>query len=366
MRCKECLPLLEEYFDGELETAMSGSIAAHVAACAECASVCMELHVDQEMYSHYRRQIAGTSAPWESFRARIESARESISPSALLAPPARPFMATLGIIPSLFNSRYVFAPALLITVAVIVGLLMRFNQNAKHPLLASPPPKVESAGLAPKQTENISSIPVGSPGPAARGASTKQDGTQVLLAGDRSPNRTAVSSLESKLTSGMENKTRPQSLKRRNELGAFSGATALDAKADVRRPVRIVLTAYSKNDVSKHVEGAQVFLRAFRNQTAAGRVEALDLSYEKRLARNMLGRNILLRRDAENRRNLPDADLLGSLEPVLIDVANIEGRASPDEVRAIVGRMEKKGIVAKLQVRAARPAGPNFRIGSLD
>jgi len=366
MRCKECLPLLEEYFDGELETAISGSIAAHVAACAECANVCTALEVDQQMYLHYRREMAETSAPWESFRARIEAARESISPSTLSAPPARAFIAIVGI-RSLFNSRYVVAPALLIAVAIIAGLLMHLNQNqnANHPQLDSPPPNVESAGLAPKQADNISSIP-GSPGPVAHGASGKQNETQAVFGSDRSPNSRAASPIESKRTNGPENKTRRQSLELRSVVGAVFGPTARAAKADVRRPVRIVLSAYAKDDVSKHVEGAQVLLRAFRNETAAGRVEALDLSYEKHLARNMLDRNILLRRDAENRRNLPDADLLGSLEPVLIDVANVEGRASPDEVRAIVGRMERKGIVARLQVRAARPAGPNIRIGSLD
>lgn len=366
MRCKECLPLLEEYFDGELETAISGRIAAHVSTCAECASVYTELQRDQEIYSHYRREMAATSAPWEVVRAGIEEQRAIISSLTLSAPPARLLIATLGIIRSLFSSRYALVPAFVIAVAIIVGLLMHFNKNANHLQLAWQPPNVESAGLAPKQADNISPIPARSPGLVAHGASGKRDETQVVYAGNRSPNSRTVSSVVSKRANDTENRTRLHSLELRREVGESSESASLGAKTDVRQPVRIIFAAHSNDDVSKHAKEAQALLRSFRNESATGKDEALDLGYERQLARNVLDRNILLRRDAENRRNLPVADLLGGLEPVLLDIANIEERASPDEVRAIVGRIERKGLVAKLQIHTARGAGPNFRNGSLD
>ena len=369
MRCEECLPLLEEYFDSELETGISGVVAAHLVACAECASAHAELQVDQEMYSHYRREMAATSAPWESFRARMEKTKGTVSSATFSTPPARPvpaprFLATVGIIRSLFSSRYALAPALALAVAIMLGLLMRLDRNANHPQPASQLSNVETA--AAKQTDKTSSVPVGSPGAFAHESSEKRDETQVVFAGDRGTNSRTVSQVKSKRTNDTENRTRPLSLELRSDAGKFSESSSLGAKIEMRPPVRMVLAAHANDDVSKHVEGAQALLRAFRNETPTGKVEALDLSYEKQLARNMLDRNILLRRDAEKRRNLPVADLLGNLEPVLLDIANIEERASPDEVRAIVELMEKKGIVAKLQVRAGRPNGPSFRIGSVD
>jgi hypothetical protein len=362
MKCEECLPLLEEYFDSELETGISGGVAAHLFACAECASAHAELQVDQETYSHYRREMAATSAPWESFRARMEETKGTVSSATFSAPPARPapaprfFLATVGIIRALFSSRYALAPALALAVAIMLGLLIHLDRNANHPQPASQLSNVETA--AAKQTDKTSSVPVGSPGAFAHESSEKRDETQVVLAGDRSTNSRTVSQVKSKRTNDIESRTRPLSLELRSDVGKFSEPSSLGAT--------MVLAAHANDDVSKHVEGAQALLRAFRNETPTGKVEALDLSYEKQLARNILDRNILLRRDAEKRRNLPVADLLGNLEPVLLDIANIEERASPDEVRAIVELMEKKGIVAKLQVRAGRPNGPNFRIGSVD
>ena len=38
MRCVECLPLIEEFFDRETDERTSQQIGAHLAACADCAA----------------------------------------------------------------------------------------------------------------------------------------------------------------------------------------------------------------------------------------------------------------------------------------------------------------------------------------
>jgi hypothetical protein len=45
--------------------------------------------------------------------------------------------------------------------------------------------------------------------------------------------------------------------------------------------------------------------------------------------------------------------LLGSLEPFLLDIANLPDRPSNDDVRSIKERMHKKEIVAALQIYSA-------------
>jgi hypothetical protein len=103
-------------------------------------------------------------------------------------------------------------------------------------------------------------------------------------------------------------------------------------------------------ETSKHLEQAQGLLRSFRN-TAEN--SEFDLSYERTSSRRLLARNILLRRSAEARRNLPVQQLLGSLEPFLIDIAHLPDSAPRDDVRAIKARMEKKEIITELQVNSA-------------
>jgi hypothetical protein len=106
-------------------------------------------------------------------------------------------------------------------------------------------------------------------------------------------------------------------------------------------------------ETARHIERAQLLLRSFRNTRDSGSQPDPDLSYEKQRSRGLLYKNILLRRDAEAKGNMPAEELLGSLEPFLLDIANLPDRPSNDEVRSIKERMQKKEIVSALQVYSA-------------
>lgn len=106
-------------------------------------------------------------------------------------------------------------------------------------------------------------------------------------------------------------------------------------------------------ETARHIERAQLLLRAFRNARDASAQRDPDLSYEKQRSRGLLYKNILLRRDAEAKGNMPVEELLGSLEPFLLDIANLPDRPSSDDVRSIKERMQKKEIVSALQVYSA-------------
>lgn len=106
-------------------------------------------------------------------------------------------------------------------------------------------------------------------------------------------------------------------------------------------------------ETARHIERAQLLLRAFRNTRDGNAQPDPDLAYEKQRSRGLLSNNILLRRDAEAKGNLPVQELLGSLEPFLLDIANLQDKPSTDDVRSIKERMQKKEIVAALQVYSA-------------
>jgi hypothetical protein len=50
---------------------------------------------------------------------------------------------------------------------------------------------------------------------------------------------------------------------------------------------------------------------------------------------------------------MPVEELLGSLEPFLLDIANLPDKPSGDDVRSIKERMQKKEIVSALQIYSA-------------
>jgi hypothetical protein len=98
----------------------------------------------------------------------------------------------------------------------------------------------------------------------------------------------------------------------------------------------------------RHIESSQLLLRAFRNLPARRR--AIDVSYARQRSRFLLQQNILLRRNAETEGNLPAEDILGGLEPLLLDIANLPDRPRASDVAAIKQRIERKEMIAALQV----------------
>lgn len=105
------------------------------------------------------------------------------------------------------------------------------------------------------------------------------------------------------------------------------------------------------NPATKHFERAQMLLRAFRNAPASKNA-TFDLAYEKKRARHLAYETIILRREAETRGDWQMEEVLSNLEPLLLDIANLPQRPTSDDVIPIKERMQKKEIVAKLQLYA--------------
>jgi hypothetical protein len=114
-----------------------------------------------------------------------------------------------------------------------------------------------------------------------------------------------------------------------------------------------IINPFIDIETARHIERAQLLLRSFRNTRDSGAQPDPNLSYEKQRSRGLLYKNILLRRDAEAKGNMPAEELLGSLEPFLLDIANLPDRPSNEDVRSIKERMQKKEIVSALQVYSA-------------
>jgi hypothetical protein len=57
----------------------------------------------------------------------------------------------------------------------------------------------------------------------------------------------------------------------------------------------------------------------------------------------------MLRREAESSGKFPAKSVLGSLEPFLIDIANLPDKAKPTDVRQITDRVQRTEIVAELR-----------------
>lgn len=103
----------------------------------------------------------------------------------------------------------------------------------------------------------------------------------------------------------------------------------------------------------RHFEKSHLLLRAFRNAAAGEGAE--EIAEDRQRSRALLFKNVLLRREAEAKGNLAVEQVLTDLEPLLLDIANLPEGATPDDVRAVCERMQKREIIATLQVYSARP-----------
>jgi len=100
-----------------------------------------------------------------------------------------------------------------------------------------------------------------------------------------------------------------------------------------------------------HLEKSELLLRAFRNiRVESGRTAEVD--YERKQARQLVLQNMMLRREADSSGDVQVAGLLENLEPILLDIANLRRNPAADDIEVIKERVERKNIVALLQVNS--------------
>src|SRR3954469_10678227 len=91
MRCVDCLPLIEDYFDGEVEERTAAQMSAHLSSCADCSAALDALSFEQEVYARYDRELEVT--PALGARVSAEMAREPLSENRI---EDRPFLSRVS------------------------------------------------------------------------------------------------------------------------------------------------------------------------------------------------------------------------------------------------------------------------------
>jgi anti-sigma factor RsiW len=358
--------------DGELGPDETRAAEGHLADCASCRQA-------REDFLLLRRQINSYTAATDR-AAQRQALRKILGVEAGVAGARDASLS--GVSPSGFVERLggVFAlprlsPALgaafaVLLVAVVIGVVLLRSRESVE--VAANPNRGANAGENANAHNNLNTNAVVAPSPSAtpnesassraeQGSapeknravesgvvkSRKGDGLRVETASNGGTKRGA------NLNAGARREQearRPKIIDRLKlpvapKLAVDSAELAETEIAALRSKVET-----TDSDTSRHVEQAQRLLRSFRNARGEGEASAEDVAYEKRRSRELLYRNIVLRREAAAKGDESVASLLDSLEPILIDIANLPDRPAQTDVRAITERMRKKNIVAMLQV----------------
>lgn len=288
---------LQAYIDGEATADVAGGVIAHLAVCARCAARAREAERAMAAIDGAIDDESPVAIPTARLRARVESAVmerlvESSAPS--------------------FAPRNIFWRWGLIAASalVVAGALGWFMSRS-----SAVPERRQSAHIA-QET------------PAANPPRPQQSSTPS--APDRRGKIRRLRFVKPAVSDVAQNSLPEPGVAGPAPAAFFSeGETFFDF------------------ETTRHLEKAQVLLRSFENASSPS---AEELAYDMRVSKELLFRNILLRREAEGAENAPAKSLLGSLEPLLLDIANLPARPATGDLASVKRRIRKSEIVAALQV----------------
>ena len=291
---------ISSLIDGELSAVEAREVERHMVGCNEC----QQLRVD---FLNLRTQIAGFET---SLRPEVQNrALKKILGTERRAP-ARGLGWNFG------PSAVAFAT--LVIAAAIIGLLFyqNFNKNDRDS------EKVAQQGQKPAPSGSVEQSkqqqPQATPEPAREQQPAPNKGNE------ETPKRQA-----------------PKKIVREPKPGEqFAAVPALIRSADAQ-----TLTAM-------HFGKSETLLLAFRNVRLDEPGAAKEVGHERKRAQQLVLQNMMLRREADAAGDVQISSLLESLEPILIDIANLPNRPDDNAVRTIRQRVERKNIVPLLRVNS--------------
>ena len=333
MKCEESLAVIEEFVDGELDQQSAERLNAHLSSCATCADEYEERKREGMIYARYERDVELAPALWTAVKTRIEAEQ----PARAKRPHARLREWFAGALESShFNPAWTTA-LVIVALGLTFGIIfyVRSQRSAPENAASNGSPQVE------KPDENV----------AISNDGNSSQTTDENLAPRSIAQKVGESAKSRETARPNQASAKLSNSKRGASLGPSSNAPGETSSAanHVEMLEQPSLLDSQDMQTARHIENAEMLLRSFRNSQLSSGEQNPALSYEKQRSRELLADNILRRRDAETEGNIRTEELLSSLEPILLDIANLPDKPSPDDVRTIKERMQKTEIIAALQ-----------------
>jgi hypothetical protein len=341
MNCEKYLNLIDDLIEGELGAPRAGQVNSHLLACPSCAARCKTLEREKEIYARYLFDVEPPTDLWTKFQAKLET--EAGTVSQIRETPSAASVWKTGV--SRFFRLY---PALGFALAVAAFGIGFWKLAA-----------VEKIGgdeyIAEKQPENIPAT-ILKPDEINRVEAKDLPAKDELDETGDSPKavktRRENGFLDPKRNSKTTNKLAPVKTPKTNET-AVSGdkkqKPPIVAQPTEEQLRQARLSALEKA-TTRQMEKIELLLRSFRNARVVEGANFYDVGYEKQQARKLLEKNVRLRQMAENYGTLYTEEILDRVEPLLLDISNLENNPLPEKVLDIKERVRNQNIIASLQI----------------
>ena len=327
--------------DGELTPSERIAIEQHLLTCAECRQAHEEFLSFRSQLIAYSPSLAPSAS--DAALARILSGRAPVAKIPAVAKTSAAWRNPLAALFESFTPRLA-AVAALIAIAFTIGAITFLS-------LRSPESVANNNASTHKASTTKTDKPTNTDPPKGDDPSTTDvsDATAQLRSKGSKKHPSGRRPVENRRVKPEGERTAPVQPPRPQVGVPPTYAMAKETEAPLHVAGSEMLTA-------RHLEQSELLLRSFRNVRQSESGSAPGIAYDRRRARQLLYQNIRLRREADDTGDVEVASLLSSLEPILLDIANLRNKPDTDEITAIRERVERKNLIALLQVNSTTVA----------
>lgn len=319
--------------DGELASEELPAVERHLLACNEC----QELRAD---FMSLRSEIS--SYPLPAVPPMPARLAQRVSPQIS---PRPAFLDRLTVVFQNRQAALFAAAVLLMILGLAVWLSIRSQRQAPATELLANDSNVNSS----KRRASPTPLPAASPQPTKPPKVEDRDADEAPAVPRKFRLPEAITAVPSKRSKAPEKSPEP-------EVASEANSAVIANNLESPR----VGPADTESLTAQHVEQSEVLLRSFRNLRPRS-TAANEIGHERRRAQKLFYQNVMLRREADSSGDIEVASLLQSLEPILLDIANLPQDAPHSEVRAIKDRVERQNLVALLQINSRAQGAPTNR-----
>ncbi|HXG85679.1 MAG TPA: zf-HC2 domain-containing protein [Pyrinomonadaceae bacterium] len=351
MKCEQRPNLIDDLIEGELDEQSAEKVNLHVFACAECAFRFKAAKREREIYARYLFDAEPPVDLRAKFQAKLESENKIISQTAETSAAVE-----FGWKTNVFGFRSLnptFAGAVLVVIFGIGFGLSKFMGGEKA---------MDNNSVAENNPVDIKST-------AANLNRNKKDESADLLTKTENRKKNLFPAV---IKSKDENNFADGNSRAGKKVKFVAVKTAVNTKQTISGEKKKDLTGDERKDsitvaeltedetrdlrfrtlekeTVRQIEKIELLLRSFRNARSAGESGNFDVAYEKLQARKLLEKNVQLRQGAESYGTFYTEEILGRVEPYLLDISNLENNPPPEKVREIKERVKNQNIIASLQ-----------------
>jgi len=348
MSCERYIILLDEYLNGELDETTRASVAAHLAACPDCREELGFLQVEANVYgqaAQFREQKFADQ--WEKSSQQLLSrtlleVKQTENIQTAVSTQEVSFLGWLfdGLRSLLSTAKPVFGIFLLLFIGISAVILLkdRNNPNDEKIVAETRQEPIVQNNESDDQPSEFRSPKIEILPPIANlpiEAKKNEFAVKTVAVNKNADNKAAQKAFFRIAPKRPTEKIKPETSETPVEI-----ANNIETETDGKK-------------LNNHLNKVHLFLLMFRNLKKDETINAVMGGKYQNEAQMILDSNSNYKKEMLKNRQLPEAELLSEIEPVLTAISKLDAQGEKNNFDNITAMMKQSGIVFKMRLRMA-------------